>query len=211
MCEFLHFKRRKEKITGPLSNDKLALAYREGVTASDDTEAVTDNYVEMANVVDRRVMHWENTANIVLEMDAKYGQSNPLNSITKLYTIAVKTKTDMRVEWALNTIKDMWASGTMVGETLSLRSLQGTSTSGGKGIIDLFNSKMDLKDHLVSEFIDTYNLWPTNVRHTMRTVLASHANYRSTCGYDGADLTFRAAWPSSAENGFQLFEAPGKI
>lgn len=97
----------------------------------------------------------------------------------------------------------------MKGESLSLRYLQGTTPgSGGKGFIDLLSHKHALKTHLTTEVLDAKAAWPSDVRALMRQALSSPSTYRSYAGYpkDEADLTWRAGWPASAENFFQLCE-----
>ncbi|CAK0904304.1 unnamed protein product, partial [Prorocentrum cordatum] len=209
LCELLAFKRRKEKTVGPMTNAQLATAFREGVQQSDDAETISDTYVQMANLVDKRIMNLPDVVALVFELDAKFGQTNPINALTKIYNIALKAKDDEKVFWAVATIHDAWMSGAMHGETLSLRYIQGTGPqSGGKGFIDLTNQKLELKNYIISEFIDSYTQWGPQIRQKMRSVLTSHKAYRQACGFtDGdGDITFRGTWPGSAENAFQLCE-----
>jgi hypothetical protein len=205
--EFVHFRNRFERARGKHSARALAEAYRMGIKFAQGSEEVTDYFVDCALTIDNRMLRVERIAKVLLQAEEVHGTRTPFDSVSKLQAIISKARTEDRIIWAVDHIYDMWQCGRT--DSLSLRHLNGGQAgSGGKGFVDLLNYKYELKEYL-GTFLSQYLLWPA--RDQFAKALANHDDYRKHCGFPHnhpiADLTWRAGWPASAENAFEVWEA----
>ena len=213
MFEFVYFKNRKEAIEGALASKKVAEDYRADISFAESTDTISDYRAEQICAIDKKMLQDEKVCRVILAGEETFNVNTPFDSIQKMYAIQSKAKAPELILWSVRYIFDQWFGKTPAqrSEKISLRWLQGeTPNMGGKGMVDLIVHKYHQRAHMLNEWSEQYPGWGAEVRAAMRSALEDHDSYRVKCGFPQdsktIDLTWRAGWPPSAEDAFQLME-----
>ena len=211
LYQFVAFRARTQRLHGSKQSAKaLAEQYCLGVRRADTTEEVTHGFVDNACTIEDRMLRFENIAAVLLKSEVEFGVTTPFDAVTKLHAMVTKSgKSEPRVLWIVECLYDARKVAGR-GLQLSLRQLTGSGPgNNGKGLIDVYNFKYDLREHLKTYLADRPS-WPANVREGFAKALSSPGTFRQMCGTPAApaDLTWRSSWPPSAENAFTVWEAP---
>ena len=141
-------------------------------------------------------------------MDGEWGKASPLNSVTKLSAIMNKSKGRIHyAKWVILTVKDRILCGqSSLQDGWSESLLTGASDKSGKGIIDFYMYKYDLKTYLLGPLMEMHP-FQSEAKEVLRTIFADHHAYRAKVrpvvetppGGAEPDLSFMANWRKSTE------------
>ena len=94
-----------------------------------------------------------------------------------------KAGTPDRILWAMELLCDLWKSGGLRAESLSVRALDGRlPAADGKGTIDLLCMKQDVLRWVLTTFLDS-RAHTLSDKALIRQHCASIETFRATCGY----------------------------
>ena len=174
---------RKMASTGGVSAQKLAEYYTSSIRFADNSEKITAEFVDCALTVLRRLMSIPACAKMVMELE-ELGASNPMDSIYKLHKVVTRAGSPERIEWAFELMLDLWKSGALKSDQLSIRHLDVRGLgANGKGIIDLLCFKKEVLRHLTGELLDS-NSFSSSQKQTLRDVCnGGISRFREKCGY----------------------------
>ena len=206
--EVLGFKAEFVKSTGDKnpSAEKVTAAFVADVQFSPGSEKVNESFVDMALTMENRVLSIDEARELLLRAEVTFLKNPPFPSISQVQAIVSKARTPPYIIWCLASILDTWED---TSDKIPVRLLQGTQKGGGgKGLVDRCNKKRDMLQHFLTTYLDQ-RAWPSSVKDEMRASLASHKAYRASNGTIAkkADLSWRASWPGSAEDAYQLIES----
>ena len=197
-----------------MSAQDIASMYQLHVVWGGDPEdrPSTTSFIDAALTVHARMLSIPVVK--ALLVDAQEGEkNNPLDKITKLLVIAQKAQSVDRIQWAVEMILDLYASGALVYEQVGSRALEGrTAQAAGKGLVDLFVLKHTALQHLTTEWLDSWAV-PSDVKAAIRRVCSSLSAFRSGCGYHynpsykKVSSAWRAGWPRGSESILEFIEA----
>ena len=166
-------------LKGPQTAKMIAAAYTDNqVRMAADSEKITDSFVDAALTVFSRALSNPKILEAVSSIDQEYGLRGPFSKVFILEGIIKKAKTPQMIEWSFLSIADMFRSGVLQGEDLSLRGLTGYGTSGGKGMVDLIVFKYDMLRYFVDVFINKHAFDRTCLPK-LKQVYENHEQYRA--------------------------------
>lgn len=204
VLEVTGFKKKYEQIHGKVSASQLAQLYTQHAQMSPYSEKLTASFIDCASTIANRCLSLSRVRLALADAEAKWGHDNPLNSVYKINTIIGKAKDEQHIVWAVVGLLDVFRSGAPIDITQS--ALQG---GHGRSLVDLFNLKYDLLQHLLNNWLDSVQLEPT-VKDTLRRYLQHHDAYRAHVqafpGEADCDMSWKLGWPKSGELALQLIE-----
>ena len=166
-------------LKGPQTAKMIAAAYTDNkVRMAADSEKITDSFVDAALTVFSRALSNPKILEVVSSLDQDYGIRGPFSKVFILEGIIKKAKTSQMIEWTFLSIADMFRSGVLQGEDLSLRALTGYSTSGGKGLVDLIIFKYDMLRYFLDVFINKHAFDRTCLPK-LKQIFENHDQYRT--------------------------------
>ena len=121
-----------------------------------------------------------------------------------------QAKTDENIKFVFSAIKDARRAGFLTPEHMATRALEGRlSGSNGKGLVDVLVFKRALLSYLLTTFMPNKSITGT-CKMKIADVCRDHTTFRKHVGFkDDAempDMSWKAAWPSSADTMFGLIE-----
>ena len=200
------FKERKESITGKMSAAALSSKYNEYIQLASDSEAISEAWVDNAMTVYNRMFTDPKMLALVMALDNAQGLDGPFNSVYKLHGIVTRTKTRTYLSWVMDGISDLFKAGILYKGDLTMKQIN--PPGGQRGLVDLLMHKYDLKEFLLSEWVDE-TVADVEVRAKIRSILKDHASYRTSFGWHTAtvDMTWSSTWPESSRKVLELIEA----
>ena len=139
--------------------------------------------------------------------EEEWGLASPLNQIAKLHLLTRMTKTPAQLTWTLRSIIDGVRAGLYTHGSFSFTAMKGDGNN--KGVIEVMCKKLDMKNHLLTEFLDSKGLGSA-VRSKIREAFADHDSYRKHAGFptddQPADLSWQTSWPTPAMQVARLVE-----
>ncbi|CAK0825748.1 unnamed protein product [Prorocentrum cordatum] len=141
----------KEKSISPKVVTDLFNKYAEsdeGLKSAQSNEQVNEEFVRSAIAVYERILRISQAAATVLWFEHTYGMSSPLDSVFKLHRIAKRIRTD-DVPWVFAQMRDMLESKRMGPKDFPDTALAGTAAGGGRGLVDLYVLKNDMRVFLI--------------------------------------------------------------
>ena len=201
-------------VGGKLTAKRLAECYKR-LTTAERSEKITESFCDMAlTVYNRLVLKSPQTFELLLSLDEDEGVNNPLDSVSKLQAVVIKTGSKEGLEWFMPIFVDFFKVGLITPDDCSLRSLEGVSkTAVKKGLIDVMMAKRDIRDYLFQwgheQHIDSAIL------NNVKECAASINVFRRRCGYLGGarnkqhtpDQSWKSGWPNSAHLLLNLYES----
>lgn len=143
-------------------------------------------------------------------MERNHRMNSPFDSVFKLCGITRKTRLPEQTAWVFQTIRDRVSSGAMATKEFAYRPLVGDGAGGGRGLVDLYLLKLDMRKYALSTLLDRMEA-PSDVKQNMAKVLKSHLAYRrhlnplsADKGGGEVDLSWRRGWKRSSIT-FQTF------
>ena len=113
------------------------------------------------------------------------------------------------LSWCLKCIDHYFRAGYLKKGDMSLRAMTGEG-AGGRGLLDTFAFKLDLRYYLLGGFLDDH-IKDATTRSGIQAALASHESHRRSFGWPldetQPDLTWHASWKESERNVLFLLEA----
>ncbi len=172
---------RLKQTTG-CSAEKVAQYYKT-IRYAASSDPVTFEFVDCSLTVLKRLLNIPSCCTLLLELE-ELGLENPLDSIYKLHKVIIRGATRDNIEWSLHLMIDLWRSGALKTDQLSVRHLDGKCKgSDGKGIVELMCFKAAVLRHLMGEFMDTRTF--TDAQKALLRGVCSHGitEFRRRCGY----------------------------
>jgi hypothetical protein len=202
------FKQRREKVVGSITMAQLYNLFSEHVRLSDNSEKITESWIETASYVYDRLFTHEPARASVLRCESKYGLVGPFDSIYKLHAIASKTKLPPVMTWVVQWIEEFWNTKVTVGD-MSYRSLTGKG-QGGRGFVDLLIMKLEIKNFIVGNFCTKHKIHPQACA-ALQDLTSSVASYMEMFGSAGAESSTYMTWisllPESGQKLIKFTEA----
>ena len=213
---------RKRKDLGTMDPDKVVEAYSgiqlseksEQVGKSEQAHKMNRSTIDMCFTAYDRALAKPGVATAVLEQEVLRHKSL-FNGITKFQRIIDKAKNDENIEWNFMMMNDYQKCNYITQESCAVRALEGKlAGSKGKGTVDLFNFKKDVRDYLQYEALPKL---PFSNEIKAKLVEAcidvvtfrTHNGWPVNAGSDFvADQSWRASCPPSADAFLSLFEDP---
>ena len=108
-----------------------------------------------------------------------------------------KSRAPEHTAWVFNSIRDRITSGAMSPKELAHRTLVGDGGGGGRGLVDLYLMKFEMRKYALTTLLDRLEL-PTEVKEGFNKVMRTHKAYRKNLcpitADDPADLSWRRGW-----------------
>ena len=204
ILEVAGFKARKERASGPLSAASIAVLYREHCKIVNPEEQVSENFIDNALTIQRRLISLDGVMTILLEAEDTC-EPTAFNTISKLHAIVTKCKHPHLILWAVNYLRDDHIVHGPNGVP-SVRDMHGRGPVVGK--LDLLNFKHMIKQYILATWLDQSTV-SSPTKESMRTSLSDHATYRSSNGFptEEVDLSWKAEWSKGAATYYTIFEA----
>ena len=164
--ELVKFRERKERTSGKMTNEDVAKLYAGQVTFSTMTDAserpTSKDFVENAMSVHRRVLSTK-AKELLLAIDEQ-DMVNPLDSVSKLITLATKAKTEENIVWSVEMILDYVRCGALAPEQVGTRALEGKlAGQNGRGLVDIVIYKKGFLSHMLNTVLPTFT-WEDGIK-----------------------------------------------
>ena len=151
--EVIAFRQRKLKELGgenkTLHHKTLCELFNENTQTTERQEEVNEEFVKACVAVYDKILRHPLAQDIVLWFEHTYGQLSPLDSVYKMHRIAKKAK-PADVPWVFACMKDKLESKAMGPRDFPERILTGSAEGGGRGLVDLFALKSDMRSFLLN-------------------------------------------------------------
>lgn len=184
--EITSFRRRRELERGQkVSVAELVSLWNQHVKMSNMADSKVDkNYIDVCCVVSDRLLSCAPIREVILECEELFQRRTPFDSIFKLEIIARRTsKAESRALWLVTGLKDLVQNADYSGGELSVRALSGKG-QGGRGLVDLLLYKLDLKEFLLTEWLEKLEGPSAGAKKLLREVMTSHKAYRLHFGFE---------------------------
>ena len=148
---------------------------------------------------------------MLVMMAEEWGREGPLQSIYKLNLLITKcNRVQDLVSWALASIYDLCKSGASTPGEISLKALK-DGAGAGKGMLDLFVAKKQLRDYLVVVDLPK-RIRTMEMKVKLMDIFKNHAAYRATFkpfpdSSTTVDVTWIAKLADSEKMTLRLYEA----
>jgi hypothetical protein len=196
ICEVIRF-RAYILTTQPAANatpKALAAKYAENARMSKGSEAVTESFLGMAFAIQTTLFNNTKILEALRSLEDNLGMDNPLNSITKLFSIQKLSRSKEDMEWVVIALHDHIMAGVYTQVGLASRDL-GTS---GKALVGIYLLRRRFLAFLLSK-ADVH--FGQGVASVLREVFGSHETYRrryrASKGAPEPDLSYQSSWPQS--------------
>ena len=181
--------------------------YNANIVASENTEALSEAFIDTAVTFYERVLSLPIVAKLMHLADED--PHNPFEGASKIQTIIGKAKSPENIAWSFCGIWDMYRSG-QLPDGLSLRALQGKDkNNGGKGIVDLLLYKRSVRAYLLEEWSREAE-WPGAVLAQIQAITDTHEHYRDKVGFPdqpSKDFSWKCGWPDSIDEFWDVLES----
>jgi len=215
VASVMGFLQHRNHVRGTISPKDAAVLFEKRAQMSPGSEKYTEAWIKAAFVVWERLLMVPIARAVILDIEGAIGISSSavaLNSVYALASLCEKTKTLDKLMWVMHSLDDSLKNEYVHPGELTLRNLTGKN-AGGKGLIDLFMYKKELRDYLAGPFMESKG-FDYESKLAVRNFSADHVEYRKMFGYDTAsagplvtDLTFMTLLPASTQAFIKLFEA----
>ena len=180
------FKQRKAKDLGrSVKDEDIATVYNNKMVNpnSDAEPRNAPTTISNACIVYDKIFIHKECMDVLEYFDTKYGQEGPFNSITKLIDVYYRFKSQRKLGFFFTWVQDqIIAKGIEVGDC-SQRKLR--TEKGKVGLMDMVGKRLEMKDHMLSRFIDTRNI-SAECKARVRDIFASVFSYRQFRKHDGS-------------------------
>lgn len=144
-------RRSGSKVT---SHSQLADLYQQHLQQIDSSEKISASFIMEAVKLHKSLLGDEGIVATLTWMDSEWGKASPLNSVTKLAAVMMKSKGKLeQARWVINCIKDRIQSKQVsIHDGFSVEQLTGDRDKSHKGLIDLFIFSKKERYHALSSW-----------------------------------------------------------
>ena len=161
------------------------------------------NFFKEANRVWTSAVAIESVKQVINDLDARFGQKSPLNSMTKMYGITVRAKKPEMIEWTFHSLHSLIIRNKMRADDCSVRNLTGLGQSGKteKCWTDVFMFKYEVKEYLLNIQLEKFG-FNGDFKAASRAAFNDHSTYcAKVCPHPDsqseADLSWQAGFKPS--------------
>ena len=163
--------------SGSCGDDKIELEFNLHVKLAHSSEPVTANFIKQAKKVAPCFNDNVMINPIIDELETMFATASPLNTVSNLYALVNKAKTDTLQKWVFASLHDVVMMKYHHVSDFTERSLTGHGL-GGKGYVDLWIFKFECLDWLIQSVLDKLEYADTELKINIKTTYASHASVR---------------------------------
>jgi hypothetical protein len=204
-------KKERELVDGPQNKTTLKKWF-DKLTTANTTESISETFVENVLYIHKWALCYTVVQEVLIRGAELWLHLGPFNSVSKIADIIRKCKqSEEKIKWAFTYLLDYTEEGYYSTGDLSNNKLFGDKNY--KGELDFMLSKLELKDHLLDEFIPSLNI-VAGVASQIRKKLDSVGSYRevvprkkerSILATWQPDLSWQGRWTPSAKQVFFCF------
>ena len=159
-------------------------------------------------IYNRLVLKAPTVFRLLMDLDETEGVNNPLDRVTKLQALVIKTNTMEKLEWMVPLLIDLYESGRLSIESCSHRALSG-APKVNKGLCDVLLVKQDIQEYVLRWSAE--QKFPGVALDTMRQSTVDVETFRKHCGYawvtsSSRNWNWKAGWKPSTEHLPSIFE-----
>ena len=206
--QIINFKEYLESTSNSALGAKaVSKAWANRVMMAPSSEAVTETFIEVAIKMYKNFFSHPALKSLLISADNKYGKvKNPINSVYQLEAIGALCKSIPSKLWTLSAIYDAVDNGLATAGEFAVRLLTGKGM-GNKGVVHLFNMKLDVLNALF-EWASTHGMSMDTI-NALRAIFNTHESYRSKVGYKHAPLNrqWQSEFPEPARKLMDIIEA----
>ena len=208
--DIMEFKRMMEAPGKPLSNADIAALYASKLNteAEDKKQSRTSpSTIEAALNVANNILKHASLRDLILRCERRWLQESPFQGIYKLQELSKACKHSVsRMLWVMSLTELRVLAGHMASSDFTVRNF---NQRGSRQWVDLFLKQLEMKNWLLTTCLDGKNL-PAEIKLKVREIFKSPTSYveqlRPISEAANVDLSWQAAWPSSALSFIELVE-----
>ena len=190
----------REKQASGITSSRALAEHFAGVTLAQKSEKFSESFIDAALTVEARLL---SLPGIRATLERCEGLDGPLNSIWKLEAIVHKARTAERISWVVNSLVDQLDMTYLEPGLLTVSLLKNP-------LAPLCLLKLDMKNHLLREFLDTKGFEPL-AKTLALDILSSHEKVRAHIAsyprMHQPDMSVWGAKASPATMAFIMFAA----
>ena len=211
IVQVMLFKSRHERDTdSKLSASKFSELFNKGISLADNSEEVTDGFVDQALTVYNRGLKFPSIMHVVRAMEDEYNKASPFNAMGVLHGAIQKGKNEAGVLWIVRGVSDLVKSKTLPLNAFNVRFFTGQG-AGTKGLADLLHFKKEISLYYTRDHLDALDI-RTDAKAVMRDLLSSFSVYRQKLSKypddtDPSNLGWMAGWTKPEKEALHFGEA----
>jgi hypothetical protein len=175
----IHTYRIHKKVTmGKLNDVQIAKVYADNSDGLPDDELKAAFFADVEYVWNKAVS-LPSVRIVVTDFERRYGGKSPLNSVHKLYGIAMRAKMAPLIEWSFESLKHYLYRNKIRLDDCGMRNMTGLNAAGKseRCWVDLYVYKHQMKTYLLESYLNKHDMTSDFKAH-MRKVFHSHESYK---------------------------------
>ncbi len=207
--EIASYKVEFERVSGTtLSAEAMFKMYEMKVTHSKMGDTFTKTLVDTALTCWNSVLSFPEIQQLLIKSDEDHGKRNVWDSVYKIEYLAKKagkTNTVPKILWMIHAVEHLLTQHGKTSGEMSVANLSGKGKyQDGKGTLDICLYKLDLKDHLLQDVLESVRGMAADEKELARKTFDCHTHYKEQCC--GTDLTWLGQLSKPARTFFGLIE-----